>query len=333
MFFLSSWIIFALPDVTQCTPVCPRVECSSYVSPTRWTGRVAIIVTGFIRTMTSTAGQLKQIKELNRETSVEVYYHVWYNESARCDTMALESVASWSDGVTFEPTSCAWSWGKQGFKNHWHGVSNAFRALSLVFGKNPRDYGLIMRTGTDVTYRGLDFFDFSRIWDTFSVYHQHFILVGYANGLDRHAIGTPDLMHAYSVYTDNEGFGCDGQSDAFPAQRMRRYGVTIMPNWTDIPSFMRPVTEHPRCGVLLVTKRGIFRGGLLRPSPTLGCREHSPVRRTRRQLTSTTTTTESRRRLAIRPPKSLVRAEHSFCSRHQFEVFSVNNATSPKNPP
>lgn len=312
-----------LPGV-RCTPVCPRVECSSYVSPTRWTGRVAIIVTGFIRTMTSTSAQLKQIKELNRETStiVEVYYHVWYNESARCDTMALESVAPWSDGITFEPTACSWSWGKQGFKNHWHGVSNAFRALSVVFGKNPRDYGLIMRTGTDVTYHSIHFFNFTQIWDKYSVHHDRFILVGYANGLDRHAIGTPDLMHAYTVYTENEGFGCDGQSDSFPVQRMRRYGVTIMPNWTDTPNFMRPVTEYPRCGVLLVTKAGIFRGGLLRPSPTIGCREHSPVR-TRRHLLSTS----FNRRLAIHPPKSLVRAEHTFCSKHQFDRFRAGNET------
>lgn len=302
----------------RCGPYCPQVACSDYVTPARWTGRVAILVTGFIRTATLTSASLRAIQAHNPDLEVEVYYHVWYNASARCDTVALENISRWANGISFEPIECSWSWGSAGFKNHWHGVYNAFRALSVVFRKRPTDYGLIMRTGTDVSHASLDFFNFTRIWATYSVSYDQFFVLGYANGFDRTAIATPAVMRAYSLYGHDEGYGCDSQLDSFPFQRMRRFGITFPLDWTDLPAGMQPATKAPRCGAFFVSKEGLFKGALRRPRPGFGCPEYGHERHLAAH--------SNRRRLAIRPPDNFVKAEHAYCSKRQFDRYIPTTA-------
>ena len=290
-------------------PYCPEVACSEYLAEARWTGRVAIVVTGFIRTALENLPILQEIQRKNKPTIVELYYHVWYNASASCDVRALKILRKFAS-VSFEPTSCAWSWGNGGFPNHWHIVYNSFRALRIVHGLDPlENFGIVLSTGTDVRYRddGVFFHNFSHLWERYASFepHHNFAVLGYANGFDRHAFGTPALMRAYGLYGPDDGFGCDSKLDAFPFQRFKRYGVT-QADW--------------RCAPLFSKIGGVFNGALLRPSETIGCREHSSSRRRRRRRLLSDDD-DYRRSLAIAPPKDFASANRSFCANHQFDTF------------
>ena len=81
-----------------------------------------------------------------------------------------------ADGITYEPSACAWSWGRSSFSNHWHGVSNTFKSLSVVYGRDPmHDFGLILRTGTDVNLtQAVPFLsNFSRIFEEYALHPVH----------------------------------------------------------------------------------------------------------------------------------------------------------------
>ena len=268
-------------------PSCHEINCDDFMVPARWTGRVAIVVTGFIRTAIENMPTLQKIKEQN-DVVVDVFYHVWYNATASCDVRALRKLMTFAS-VSFEPTACAWSWGGGSFPNHWHSVYNAFRALRVVFGMDPNNYGIILRTGTDVNYKTPSYFNFTQLWADYGP--KNFAVLGYANGFDRHAFGTPSIMRAYSLYGPNEGMGCDSKFDSFPFQRFKRYGVT---------------PTNFRCAPLYSQKNGVFRGTLLRPNDIIGCREHHQKRR---------------RRLGVAPPRNFVAATHAFCSAHQFDTI------------
>lgn len=288
-------------------PYCPEKKCSDFLTPATWTAKVAILVTGFIRTATHTQRSLHAIQALNAPAvSVDVFYHVWYNRSAACDVAAVKDLSRFAR-VTVEPSECAWSWGPKNFHNHWHGVYNAFRSLRH-FGKH--DYALIMRTGTDVRHQP-SYFNFSRLWNAYSRDDGlgNFLTLGYANGFDRAAIGTPALLRAYSLYAKDDGYGCDSMFDSFPFQRMKRYGVTPPVDADNLPRFLKPPDAPFRCAPLYVKDGGEFRGSLLRPAPNVGCREHAMS--SRRRL--------DQRELAIRPPPAFVKADHSFCALHQFD--------------
>jgi len=295
------------------------------------------------------------MKQKNAETGtrVEFYYHIWYNSSSLCDIKALKVLEQFADGVTFEPSSCAWSWGFHGFMNHWHSTYNAFRALHIVFGKDPRsEYGLILRTGTDVAYHKLpsQFNNFSHTFHEFAakgnpMAKNNFIMIGYANGYDRHALGTPSLMKVYSLYgSNNDGYGCDSRYDSFVFQRMARYGVWVPPALRNsVPPFVVTKAQKSydlpyRCAPLYTKFNGFFKGSLWRPSDNVGCREHDLSHST--IIDSVTpphildhNNTKSRR-LAVAPPIGFRKADKAYCAGHQFDQLNTPplNADSADTP-
>ena len=327
---------------------CPSMsaQCGKFLlQNATWTGNVAIVVTGHIRTAALQLPTLVAAVELNRErgTHVDVFYHVWHDVSSQCEVATLALLEAVAAAVVTEPAQCAWSYG-QAWPSQWKLADRAVHTIKL-FGSQQR-YGLVMKTRTDVVYDDVAALDFRAIWARYAPrarpYGGHFIVVGARlQGSDVQAIATPALMRVYASYRDGAGLGCDSKMDSFVWQRMQRFGVWLPPAELNMPatykmsvSWSRKDLEgsRPPCAPLFVDSyhahvhRSKARHMNENKDPGDGC-----IGRRRLDAHADADGGGARegRRLAAQLPATWVFPDNAYCTAHQFDVRFYNASRLP----
>ena len=321
-------------------PHCPRNDSCAYLGgPARYTGRYAVVMAGRLRTahdmlrkMLSTVG-----KRYSDSIRVDWFFHVWFDgNSTGCEGRTLQELKRIATAITVEPVECMRSWGvpdrkgqTKSFHHQWHGVDMAWKTL-MRFGRRPEEYTLILKSRVDAVYGDLDFQKFWRVYSASVVARRsngHFAVLGKSQGWDVHLLATPPLARVYAAYGARSGFDCDSAYDAFPIERMFRYGC-----WPPVRDAAQTETmaeaahrmahkdsrgKEPRCAPLFIDpelkaslRRAVKTGNPV-GLPALGCAN----RRLGDVLPG-----DSRRlggHHAIFPPDE-------FCYAHRHDVFYVS---------
>ena len=222
-------------------------------SDVTWTGRAALLISGHLRTVSAQVPTLRLLVRHNApETQLDIFYHVWADTSgSECDRRALHTMRQVATAITFEPANCSWMWcNGDGFGCQWHSVDRGYSAFASL--ADPSSYSIVVRMRADLIYRAAEWRDalaaarrpqpklpgaLAQLWARYAegdplarARGNNFLVLGDGlNGWDMLAVGTPDVIRAYSAYSDQEGWGCDSSKDAFPWARTLRYGV-----WMDV---------------------------------------------------------------------------------------------------
>ena len=67
---------------------------------TTWTGRVAVVVVGHVRTIRINLEGLKAFVKGSSPADVDVFFHVWINMTDPCHQAALESMKTVATRIT-----------------------------------------------------------------------------------------------------------------------------------------------------------------------------------------------------------------------------------------
>ena len=321
-------------------PHCPRNDSCAYLGgPARYTGRYAVVMAGrlltahdMLRKMLSTVG-----KRYSDSIRVDWFFHVWFDgNSTGGEGRTLQELKRIATAITVEPVACMRSWGvpdrkgqTKSFHHQWHGVDMAWKTL-MRFGRRPEEYTLIIKSRVDAVYGDLNFQKFWRVYSASVVARRsngHFAVLGKSQGWDVHLLATPPLARVYAAYGARSGFDCDSAYDAFPIERMFRYGC-----WPPVRDAAQTETmaeaahrmahkdsrgKEPRCAPLFIdpelkaSLRRAAKTGNSEGLPALGCAN----RRLGDVLPG-----DSRRlggHHAIFPPDA-------FCYAHRNDVFYVS---------
>ena len=220
-------------------------------SDVTWTGRAALLITGHLRTAAAQAPTLHRLVQENApETQLDIFYHVWADPSgSECEKQALDAMRQVATAITIEPTNCSWMWGNA-FNCQWHLIDRGYAAFASL--ADPSNYSIVVKMRTDFGYRAAALAvhvasqppqpklpgALVHLWARYAegdplarARGNNFLLLGDGfGGWDMMAIGTPDVIRAYSAYSDQEGWGCDSKLDDFPWKRAIRYGVWMDAN-------------------------------------------------------------------------------------------------------
>ena len=223
-------------------------------SDVTWTGRAALLISGHMRTAAEHAPTLHTLVQENApETQLDIFYHVWADPSSECDRQALDAMRQVATAITIEPTNCSWLWcnDRDSFGCQWHLVDRGYQAFASL--ADPSKYSIVVKMRSDMGYNA-DLWNNAvhaaskpqpklsgalvHLWARYvegntlaRARGNNFLLLGDGfHGWDMMAIGTPDVIRAYSTYSEEEGWGCDSKMDNFPWKRALRYGVWLDAN-------------------------------------------------------------------------------------------------------